>query len=103
MAKERLTSTQMYPLYERYKSSGQTIQDFCKASGINKHTFNYWRLKFIREEKKASSPTDFQQLIPPSFPVSNGIKLELPNGIQIAFPIDYPPSSLGKFIESLSC
>jgi hypothetical protein len=106
MKKPRRTWEQMYPLYTRYRSSGQTIESFCQSEGINKHTFNYWRLKIINSEgddyagKKSNG---FQQIIPRGSSASNEIVLHLPQDIQITLPLDYPAESIGAIIKSVSC
>ncbi len=106
MKKPRRTFEQMYPLYLRYQSSGQTIESFCQSEGINKHTFNYWRLKIIKSESEAvrgRKSNGFQQILPQASSGTKEIQLRLPQGIQISLPIDYPAQSIGAIINSLSC
>lgn len=106
MRKPRRTLEQMYPLYTRYRSSGQTIESFCQSEGINKHTFNYWRLKIINSEADESvevKSNRFQQIIPRGSKETSEIVLRLPQDIQIVLPLDYPAASIGAIIKSVSC
>jgi transposase-like protein len=104
MAKRpHLDSKKMRPVYERYKQSGQTIKAFCKAEQINPHTFNYWRLKFIREVPLATN--SFQQVRPTQKKSTavGVIKIRVANRIEIDLPVDYDPAALHQLIQELTC
>jgi transposase-like protein len=94
----------MRPVYERYKQSGQTIKAFCNAEQINQHTFNYWRLKFIRETNQ-QSVNRFQQIRPTQKKSASVgvIKIRVAERIEIDLPVDYDIASLHQLIQGLVC
>ena len=105
MAKRpHLDSKKMRPVYERYKQSGQTIKAFCNAEQINQHTFNYWRLKFIRETDH-QSVNRFQQIRPAQKKSAcvGVIKIRVAECIEIDLPVDYDPAALHQLIQGLAC
>jgi len=45
--KARRTSTEMYPLIEKWESSGQTREVFCTENNLTIGLFAYWRKKYV--------------------------------------------------------
>ena len=98
-----LDATTMRPIYEKYQRSGQTIKAFCIAEQLNRHTFNYWRLKFVKEV--AGSANNFQQIhpTPKKSASSEVIKIRVAEHIEIDLPMDYDPEALHQLIQGLRC
>lgn len=98
-----LDAATMRPIYEKYQRSGQTIKAFCASEHLNRHTFNYWRLKFIKEANR--SITGFQQIHPVSQKIASPqvIKIRVAERIEIDLPVDYDPASLHQLIQGLAC
>lgn len=110
-----LTSKEMRPVYERYVASGQTITEFCKQAGINKHTFNYWRQQFMKKEglelggRQAKGGTHhttigFHQIeLRQSKPETSKITLRVGKDVAIDFPESYSPDLLSQLIHQIRC
>ena len=97
-------STQMYPLIERWRSSGESKKDFCVQHHINLHTFTYWINKY---DKSRAAPSDFTTA-PSNFVslqvnektkgnLNTSVEITYPNGIQLR--LNSPPSLL--YLQSL--
>lgn len=90
--RRRRTSKQMFPLVERYESSGQLQKEFCKSHDINIGTFQYW-LKKYREEQSAEATNSFQKItvIPESDKSRHTVRhilISTPSGLEIKIPLD---------------
>lgn len=88
----RRTADQMFPLVERYQSSGQTQKSFCEQEGINMGTFQYWLRKY-REQNSSDELPPFQQItVLPESSNSNRqdryIVIRTPSGMEIKIPMD---------------
>ena len=86
------TADQMFPLVERYKSSGQTIKEFCVQHGLNEGTFHYW-LKKYRAQKSIQAKDSFHQIkVVADEPVYDQryrrIEIHTPSGLKINIPLD---------------
>ena len=87
----RRISEQMFPLVEKYESSGQLQKDFCEHHDISIGTFQYW-LKKYREEYSGRS-SSFQEItvLPKSDNSgheSRYILISTPSGMEIKIPLD---------------
>lgn len=87
----RRTSEQMFPLVEKYESSGQRQKDFCNLHDIRIGTFQYWLRKYREEYSGRSS--FFQEIT--VLPRSDSSRLEVrhilistPSGMEIKIPLD---------------
>ena len=96
----RLSASTMRPIYEKYLRSGQTIKAFCSAEQLNHHTFNYWRLKFIREKQ---TPQASFSLVSNGFQSNVSIVIRVGEQIEGELPSNYPVSSLTQLLSQLSC
>lgn len=88
----RRTSDQMFPLVERYESSGQLQKEFCKSHDINIGTFQYWLSKF-KDQNLSQSTDSFQQIkviADQSDPDRRHrqILIRTPSGVEINIPLD---------------
>ncbi len=88
----RRTSEQMFPLVERYESSGQLQKEFCKSHDINIGTFQYWLTKY-RELNSTPSSNSFQQINvmtdqPDPTRSNRHIEIRTPSGVEIKIPLD---------------
>lgn len=45
--KARRTSSEMYPLIEKWEESGQTREVFCAKNNLTIGLFAYWRKKYV--------------------------------------------------------
>lgn len=88
----RRTSEQMFPLVERYESSGQQQKEFCRSHDINIGTFQYWLSKY-REQKSNQSTGSFQQIEVVAdqqahYGRSRYIEIRTGSGVEIIIPMD---------------
>jgi hypothetical protein len=88
-------------LNQLFNQSPLTLRDFCKQHSINKHTFQYWRSKFRKAEKKSSS---FRQIVPtnPKNESKQSLKLHFPGGKYLEIPDGYPKSELINLLQGLN-
>ena len=86
------TADQMFPLMERYNSSGQSIKEFCVQHGLNEGTFHYW-LKKYRAQKSIQTKDSFRQIkvVADKSVYDQGnrrIEIRTPSGLKINIPLD---------------
>lgn len=108
MPQKRHTASEMYPIYERFRNSDQTMSSFCRAENIAPHVLQYWRDKFESKNANKSlaspSPTSFHQLkVSPAAIPSTELRLLFPDGIELVLPISYPVEGIVKLVKSYSC
>lgn len=98
-----LDASTMRPIYDKYQRSGQTIKAFCVAEQLKRHTFNYWRLKFVKQV--SNSENSFQQIhsIQKKASSSGVIRIRIADRVEIALPVDYDPAALHQLIQGLIC
>jgi transposase-like protein len=92
LQRTRRKSSQMFPLVERYESSGLTRNVFCDQEGISTGTFHYWRKKY-KEQNSSDHNHSFQQIT--VLPGPSGHKrpdryivIRTPSGMEIKIPLD---------------
>ena len=57
----RRSRSEMFPLIEKWLSSGLSRSAFCAQEGLSIGTFAYWRAKYLSATQESSAPstTDF--------------------------------------------
>ena len=87
----RRTSEQMFPLVEKYESSGQLQKDFCEHHDISIGTFQYWLKKYRLEDPGKSHSFQEITVLPKSDNSgheSRYILISTPSGMEIKIPLD---------------
>ena len=99
--KKRRTQEEKVQLFNRYKASGLTVDNFCKNEGIYSSQFYLWKEQ-LQSTNSVSTKTarDFIQVQSPMLPASF-IEITLPNGIQIKSNFGSPDILLIK--QLLAC
>ena len=87
------TSEQWRAIFDRYRDSGQSREQFCLEQGISFSTFSHWRTK-LHKQVSQPLPDDsvlFRELtseVPP--PVSPGWDIELQLGTDVVLRLRRP-------------
>ncbi|MBV6343047.1 IS66 family insertion sequence element accessory protein TnpA [Candidatus Magnetobacterium casense] len=85
--------------------SGQSIQSFCEARQVNRHSFCYWRKKFckpVEKDLKVVRPAGRFVVLPSRvMRVSRSPQILLPNGVQIDLGGALESEVVGQFIRKL--
>jgi transposase-like protein len=82
---------------QAWERSGQTRAAFCRARGVNRHTFDYWR-RLLREASGALVPVVVDDM------VSAAIQIALPNGVRLQIAVGTDAAQVGKLVAVLrSC
>lgn len=91
----------MYPLIERYLSSGQGQRDFCDLHQIKVCTFQYWYGKYRRDHPSDGvSATGFVSLeVVDDQPESYALEIREACGRHLCFR-DLPPA---RYLKALLC
>lgn len=88
------TPEQWHAIFDRYRTSGQSREQFCLEQGISFSTFSHWRTKLGKQTAASSLPVDsvlFTELtseVPP--PVSSGWDIELQLGADVVLRLRRP-------------
>ena len=86
-SKKQNTKERMYPLVEKWESSGQSKTAYCRDHGLNIHTFIYWHQKYKTEHDEGSPGTsDFVALELRSKAVKSKAEIGRTTGIEIVYP-----------------
>lgn len=56
--RRRFTAKEMFDLIGMCKSSGQSVQTFCKLHGLTEATYYYWQKKYTDQKKNATEPAE---------------------------------------------
>lgn len=101
---------EMFPLIERWQSSGQTQQRFCEEQGISLAVFGYWLRKY-RELSDSDTESDYAGEAAPGFiPLqletaltsqSIALEVQLPNGVLLRFQRLPPQNYLNGLFTGL--
>jgi len=89
---------------QKQRSSGLSIEAYCKREGISPSSWWYWRnrlLKDARHQQKPVQPVSFLQLATPAT-VDTRLELTLPNGSRISMPQTCESAVVHQAIELLS-
>ena len=73
---------EMFSLVEQWKQSNQSKISFCKNNSVNLHTFDYWHIKY----KKQNAPNDFVEIKSAQYVSTQKLRLTYPNGVSIELP-----------------
>jgi transposase-like protein len=85
--KKLKTLSEMKGVIDRYRSSGQSVREFCRKERIGEHSLRYW----IRKErslinsgsiKPRDKPLGFEQ-IRVTQEILSGIEVQFPSGLKI--------------------
>ena len=69
---------------DRWQSSGESQQAFCKANDLNYPRFGYWLRKFRRQGLVAAAPRRASAFVPVVPGLAGGdLAVHLPNGIEL--------------------
>ncbi|PIR38156.1 MAG: hypothetical protein COV35_07040 [Alphaproteobacteria bacterium CG11_big_fil_rev_8_21_14_0_20_39_49] len=86
--------------YEAWSMSGESQSSYCKRHDLKYATFCYWRTQLKCHSAQAKS--NFETLDVKSTPqVLPGIRIHLPNGIQLSMPLSPDLSTLRSVLELL--
>jgi len=100
----RRTADQMRRHRELQRTSGLTIQAYCKREHISPSSWWYWRKRLSKKflsNHTAQAPISFLQLPTQSTDIQK-FELTLPNGAQISMPLSCEPTFLRQVVRSLS-
>ncbi|MDA3957758.1 hypothetical protein [Oceanispirochaeta sp.] len=82
----------------KYKSSGLSINGYCRESNINPSTFIYWKKKF----DSPAIVVPHQLLVKISTPIKSEEKMKLSyNQIVIEFPVELTTDEIAVLISAL--
>ncbi len=90
----RITKETWRALMQAWEFSGQSQAEFCKSQGVNKHTFGYWRSKFLMESNSLSSmPPKLLEIRSTSDATASNeavsvpvVKVQSPTGLLLSVP-----------------
>lgn len=88
MTKEEFINLQLH-----HQESGKTLKDYLKETGVGYSTYNYWRKKFLSDEKPHDlAPISFRaeanhatEALPFPKDIPTGATLLFPNGLRAHF------------------
>ena len=95
------TAKEMFPKVEAYLRGSLSKSKFCKAQGINIHTFTYWHQKYkafqdkVKEKPVSNSKLISLEVSPP--PHAEMLEMCYPNGVRLRLPAETKPD----FIQTL--
>lgn len=85
----------------RYRSSGQTVAQFCAAEGVSIPSFYVWKRTLAADPVTLGiGPTLVPIRLTPS-PATAGIELALPSGAVLRFPIDTPTVRVAEIVTAI--
>jgi transposase len=89
--------------FDRFRSSGQTIAQFCAAEGVSEPSFYVWKRTLtaagISPVPSATAPTLVPIRLTP--PHTTPIELALPSGTVVRFPADIHPQMIVTILRGL--
>ena len=109
-----MSKEEFLAIYERQRSSGLSIKDFCDNESYPASNFHYWKRKYglSHPYTKHAGPTE-DSFIPlninhtPAIPTStcavNNVTIELPSGIKIHLNSLSNPEIIYGLISKLCC
>ena len=101
----RRTLEEMRKHRELQRTSGLTIEAYCKREGISPTSWWYWRKRLLTRGSNISahtvSPAPFLQLTPKMSEMQK-MEIALPNGARITIPLGSDTDWLQKAIRMVS-
>jgi len=96
--------TEYQKLIAEQKESGISIKEFCKQKNISLGKWHYYRAAIKKSLDLASNKLSPVKVINKISNESGDIKLALPNGFQLALPLNTDPQRMRQLVEALlSC
>ena len=79
---------EMYPLVEKWQSSGQSKLSFSKSQGVPIHTFHYWVRKYEKDQSGASPRQPSGNFVAlrlerSEIDMGSSVELTYPNGVKL--------------------
>jgi hypothetical protein len=85
----------------RYRSSGQTVAQFCAAEGVSIPSFYVWkRTLTAAPAASGGGPTLVPIRLTPS-PIAAAIELVFPSGAVLRFPGDTPAGRIADIVSAV--
>lgn len=81
---------------EQWRSSGLSRRAWCERSGINPHTFDYWRRRQPALLPIAVAPTAPAVVVTPS-----RVDIVLPNGITLHVTLEADAAAVARWAHAL--
>lgn len=101
-AENKLTEYQK--LITEQKESGISIKEFCKQKSISIGKWHYCRLTLKKSQGLSSNKLSPVKVINKITNEGGDMKLALPNGFQLALPLNTDPNRVRQLVEALlSC
>lgn len=102
MARQRMTAQQWRDLIARQRSSGLSIEDFCRHHQLASSTFFAWRRKLGEQDASAFVElTPAVELTPPPRPLVASIELMLPGDVVVHVREGFDAMLLRQIVEAL--
>lgn len=96
--------TEYQKLIAEQKESGLSIKEFCNQKNISIGKWNYCRLALRKSQDLASGKLSPVKVINKISNENGDIKLALPNGFQLALPLNVDLNRVRQLVEALlSC
>lgn len=93
--------TEYQKLIAEQKESGVSVKAFCKQKNISIGKWHYCRLAIKKSQGLVSNKLSPVKVVNKISNESGDIKLALPNGFQLALPLNTDPHRVRQLIEAL--
>lgn len=85
----------------RWKRSGLSVRNFCRAEGLNSGTFYWWRREWNRRDRPQPAFLPVRILPEQGEPASGNIEVVLANGRSVRVSAGFDPQTLVRVVELL--
>ena len=99
MQKTQLSKEEGRALVQRWKSSGKSIQAFCKEHSIPPHKINYWKKQYVKTSPRTVGGSKFIPIELNSKSHTPQYEIQTPGGYLIRI---YSNAQLSELVKQLN-